>query len=152
MWNFTPAKSPISRRTRSAYDGAMNFSMPSPRLLLSFGCLLTFGCGFPKSGPVPGPVSADTVAAAKAKNLSASEESLATGRELFVNKCNNCHGHPDVNYKSEAEWPEVVKRMGGKADLDAKQSDAVLQFILANHANVTAAPAPAPAASGETQK
>jgi len=121
----------------------MKISTYGGSLVLSIACLASLACGFPKSGPVPGPVSAETVTAAKAKNLQASEATLTQGRELFVAKCNNCHGHPDVNYKTEAQWPEVVKRMSSKADLDQKQGDAVLQFILANHQNPSGAPAPA---------
>lgn len=91
-------------------------------------------CGYPKAGAVPPPVTGDAAKAATAKWPDATEASLAEGRELFVGKCNACHEHPDVNAITAGKWPEIVKEMGEKARLDAKQSDLVLRFVLAARA------------------
>jgi len=88
-------------------------------------------CGYPKAGAVPAPVTGDAAKAATTKWPDATEASLGEGRALFASKCNTCHEHPDVNAIAEGKWPEIVKEMGEKAKLDAKQSELVLRFVLA---------------------
>lgn len=95
-------------------------------------CLATsIGCGFPKAGPVPGPVSPGAATNAKAKWPGTTDESLASGRALFAAKCNACHSHPDVKAISEEKWPSILDRMAKKADLSQKEHDDVLHFVLA---------------------
>jgi hypothetical protein len=82
------------------------------------------------------------VAAAKARRAEITDADLADGRQLFEKKCDHCHGHPDVTYKSVDEWPVVMKRMASRADLSQQQHDNVLSFILAaREASAGAAPA-----------
>lgn len=87
---------------------------------------------FPKSGPTPGPVSPEEVKAAAVKWPGVTEPQLAEGRQLFIERCNSCHGYPDVNAKEEGEWPSIMDRMAKKAKLDAGQKTRVLHFILAS--------------------
>ncbi len=129
----------------NAYLGRMTNRVSPLRSGLAFLVAGTVGCGFPKSGPVPGAVSPDMVAVAKAKHPDANEAQLTEGRQIFEKRCNKCHGHPDVTYKSADEWPAVIKRMASKADLDPKQQESVLQFVLAAR-EVTLGPSPAAAA------
>lgn len=71
------------------------------------------------------------MASAKAKWPDTTEQSLTAGRELFIARCNRCHDHPDVRAVSESEWPDIIERMGDKADLNAAQKRSVLHFVLA---------------------
>jgi cytochrome c5 len=84
--------------------------------------------GYPPAGPVP-PRPASAAGAA-----GATPESVAAGHDLFAASCNKCHEYPEVTSRSEAEWPSIVKRMGDKAELDAKQTETVLHFVLAARA------------------
>lgn len=95
-------------------------------------CLLA-ACGYPKAGPVPGPVNPAAMASVQQRFPDATPEQLATGRTLFAAKCNGCHDYPAVDAVSKEEWPSVVNRMGKKAKLNGDESEAVLRFILASH-------------------
>lgn len=92
--------------------------------------LLLVACGFPKAGPVPGPVTADNASAASARWQGTTRESLERGRTTFAAKCNACHSHPDVRAIPEAKWPEILDSMAKKADLSPAQKEEVLHFIL----------------------
>jgi cytochrome c5 len=88
-------------------------------------------CGFPKTGAAPAPLSPAQVDMAVARSPAVSEQSLSTGRGLFISKCNGCHGYPDLDSIAEERWPGVMKKMAGKADLTGSQGDDVLRFVLA---------------------
>ncbi len=95
--------------------------------------------GYPKPGAAPPPVSpaAATVAATRWPGTTA--ESLAAGRELFLAKCNTCHPMPDLGAVSDDEWPSVMNKMGNNAHLSPAETQSVLHFILAAHADAPAA-------------
>jgi mono/diheme cytochrome c family protein len=136
----------------------ITLSAPAPRpaataprgallaLSVTFLLALASGCGFPKSGPAPQPVTPATVEAARTRWPDASEAQLAAGRELFLAKCNSCHSYPDLHAVTDDKWPETVKRMGEKAKLDAAQTESVLRFVLSSGGAPAAAPAAASSA------
>jgi hypothetical protein len=86
---------------------------------------------FPKAGGVPAPLAPASVEAARGRWPEVSSESLAAGRELFVAKCNHCHGYPDLVATEEAKWPEIVERMGPRSKLGPAEVNLVLRFIQA---------------------
>jgi cytochrome c5 len=86
---------------------------------------------FPKAGGVPAPLAPASVEAARGRWPEVSSESLAAGRELFVAKCNHCHGYPDLVATEEAKWPEIVERMGPRSHLGPAEVNLVLRFIQA---------------------
>src|SRR5579872_3234081 len=94
------------------------------------------GCGFPKSGPAPGPLSPEAVSAATARWPETSEAQLQSGRDLFVAKCNQCHSYPDVTAIEDERWTEILSRMGKKAELDEGQTEAVRRFVRAARADL----------------
>jgi mono/diheme cytochrome c family protein len=59
---------------------------------------------------------------------------VVQGRELFVAKCNGCHQYPELTAIKAEDIGSIVKRMGGKADLDAKQTAAVESYVRAGNA------------------
>lgn len=90
----------------------------------------TTGCAFPEAGPLPPPFTPADVDAAKTRFPTTDKTSLDAGRDLFASRCNGCHNYPDVWKIDDAHWPDIVKGMGKKAELDDAQSRSVLSFIL----------------------
>jgi cytochrome c5 len=102
------------------------------RLLLALALLA--GCPSLKAGPPPGRLSASAVIAAQQRFPGATEESLEAGRQSFLRTCNRCHAFPAIGGYSEAQWQQILPRMTGKANLDATQSQQLVQFVLAARA------------------
>lgn len=84
------------------------------------------GC-FPKSAPPPA-----TVADSVASTSQVPREDLEKGRAIFSAKCGECHDHPDIGFVSREEWPAIVDRMAGKADLGPADTKLLKDFILAS--------------------
>ena len=94
-------------------------------------CAVLTACGFPKSGPAPGPLAPNAASAAEQRWPGTTAAQLEQGRTLFVAKCNGCHDYPDLHAVPESRWPEVLKKMGENAKLSQDQTTQVLHFILA---------------------
>jgi mono/diheme cytochrome c family protein len=101
------------------------------------------GCAFPPAGDLPPPVTAADADSAKARFPDSSESSLNAGHDLFASRCNGCHRYPDIAKIDDARWPEILSRMGKKANLDDAQAHSVFSFVLVarSHSGVTP-PAP----------
>ena len=110
-----------------------------PYLFLLASAAMT-ACGFPKTAAAPGPLTPAQVAMAVAKSPAVSEQSISTGRDLFIAKCNGCHGYPDLGSITEEKWPDVMKKMARKADFNGSQGDDVLHFVLAARTEPTSQP------------
>lgn len=94
---------------------------------------LVAGCGFPKTVDKPPPaLSAAQVEKESQGHPGTTQASLNGGRDAFVAKCNGCHGYPDLSTIADDKWPDIVKRMGKKSDLDEQQTAQVLGFIRAS--------------------
>jgi mono/diheme cytochrome c family protein len=89
------------------------------------------GC-YPKAAPAPGAVSANSVTWAATRWPGVTASALEAGRDLFVSKCNGCHGYPDLAAIAEKRWPDIVESMAKKSHLDAGGRDAVLHYVLAS--------------------
>ncbi len=111
--------------------------------------LLAVACGFPKSAPPPPVASPAALDAARLRWPDTTEAQLAEGRDLFVAKCDACHGHPDVVAIPLTRWPSILERMGKKASLDEKQTESVLRYVSAVRAQLTGE-TPKPASSGSS--
>lgn len=101
----------------------------APRALM---CLLltTAACGYPRSGAVPGPLSSASAATAATRWPGATAESLEAGRTLFIERCNDCHGSPDLRAVAADRWPGIMADMGRKSHLTPEQTEQVLRFVL----------------------
>lgn len=77
--------------------------------------------------PVPGPNDAQ-----RASHLwpGTSQQDLADGRELFVNRCSSCHTLPMPQQFRQAEWPRFVDEMAQVANLDRPQRDKVTRYLV----------------------
>jgi cytochrome c5 len=56
---------------------------------------------------------------------------LATGRNLFVSRCLECHALPSVTKHLPDEWPHLVSRMSGRANLSASDQSAIIAYLRA---------------------
>ena len=92
--------------------------------------LVAAGC-YPKAGPTPGALSATSVTWASTRWPGVTGSALSAGRDLFLSKCNGCHGYPDLDAVSEKRWPDILESMAKKSHLDAGERDAVLHYVLA---------------------
>jgi hypothetical protein len=88
-------------------------------------------CGYPKSGPAPGPLQPQATTTAEQRWPGTTTEQLEQGRTIFIAKCNACHDYPDLHAVAEDRWPDVLKKMSVKAKLSPEESTMVLHFILA---------------------
>jgi len=96
--------------------------------------LTAAGC-YPKAGPAPAALSANSVATASTRWPGVTPASLAVGHDLFLAKCNSCHEYPDLGAISEGRWPGIVESMGKKSQLAAEERDAVLHYVLASRSD-----------------
>ncbi len=58
---------------------------------------------------------------------------LNEGRSLFVSRCISCHALPSIARYSRGQWPGIVAEMSTRADLKARERDAVVAYLLAVH-------------------
>ena len=93
--------------------------------------LMEAGC-YPRAAPPPGALSANSVTWASTRWPGVTASSLSTGRDLFISKCNGCHGYPDLAAIADKRWPDIVESMAKKSHLDAEGRDAVLHYVLAS--------------------
>ena len=105
-------------------------------VLLGLGMTSALGC-YPKAGPAPQPLTADSATSAAKRWPGETAEKLAGGHDLFVSHCNACHSYPDLTAIDDDHWPKIVESMGNKAQLNPDEKDAVLHFVLAWRASHT---------------
>lgn len=101
-------------------------------LVVFFTVALTDAGCYPKAGPAPEALSANSVVWASTRWPGVTASSLALGRDLFLTKCNGCHEYPDLSAIADARWPGILEGMARKAHLGAEERDAVLHYVLAS--------------------
>ena len=74
---------------------------------------------------------------ANARRDHADGNMLATGRKLFVSRCLECHSLPSATQHSPDEWPHLVNRMSGRANLSVSEQAAIVAYLRA--ASITGA-------------
>lgn len=62
----------------------------------------------------------------------AADPSHARGRQLFLAKCDQCHGYPAADALGDAAWPTVMRAMGSKSFLTPEESDLVMAYVRAS--------------------
>jgi len=68
---------------------------------------------------------------ANARGDHADANVLATGRKLFVSRCLECHTLPSATQHSRDEWPHLVNRMSGRANLSTSEQAALGAYLRA---------------------
>jgi cytochrome c1 len=77
----------------------------------------------------PPEVSPALIANARPDHVDARQ--LQNGRRLFVSRCLECHTLPSVAKYSRNEWPHLVSRMSGRANLSASEQAAIVAYLRA---------------------
>jgi hypothetical protein len=134
QWKPMPSRpveaQPFARMDRSATS-------------FTFATLLLFGIGFveagcyPKVAAPPAAVSADSATKASTRWPGVTPAALSHGHDLFLAKCNGCHGYPDLAAIPDERWPGIVEKMAKKSDLGPEDGDAVLHYVLTSRSEQT---------------
>lgn len=110
----------------------MAFALENDWATLAGTFALAASCAYPQAAPAaPGPLSPAAVSYAASKWPDSNAASLESGRATFLSHCNHCHGYPDVLLIKEERWPQILERMGAKAELTPPQIQEVLRFVIA---------------------
>ena len=56
---------------------------------------------------------------------------LQNGRRLFASRCLECHTLPPVTKYTPEQWPHLVSRMSGRANLSAGEQAAIVAYLRA---------------------
>lgn len=92
----------------------------SARLTLAVAALALAGCAG---------VSSDAPPVTPA--LRGNPSQLTAGRNVFVNRCIECHSLPRIREHDAADWPHIVDKMSARADLTPAEHQALITYILA---------------------
>lgn len=117
----------VDRRCRQAPTAART-SMRWPCLNAVASVIVLFIVSCASLAPPP-EVSPALVANARGDHSDANV--LATGRKLFVSRCLECHSLPSATQHSRDEWPHLVNRMSGRANLSASEQAAIVAYLRA---------------------
>jgi cytochrome c1 len=77
----------------------------------------------------PPEVSPALISNARSDHVDAEE--LQNGRKLFVSHCLECHTLPPVTRYTREQWPHLVTRMSGRANLSAGEQAAIVAYLRA---------------------
>jgi len=99
-----------------------------PCLIASTSVIVLFIVSCSNLAPPP-EVSPALVANARGDHADANV--LATGRKLFVSRCLECHTLPSATQHSRDEWPHLVNRMSGRANLSTSEQAALVAYLRA---------------------
>jgi hypothetical protein len=77
----------------------------------------------------PPEISPTLIANARPDHVGAKE--LTNGRKLFVSRCLECHTLPSVTKHTRQEWPHLVSRMAGRANLSTDERNAIVAYLRA---------------------
>ncbi|MFK7851800.1 MAG: hypothetical protein AB8D78_12565 [Akkermansiaceae bacterium] len=64
------------------------------------------------------------------------QASLMRGRETYMAHCSKCHEHVKPGEIDPEFWPSVTAHMGVKAELDDKQEEELLHYLMLANATV----------------
>jgi len=98
------------------------------KLVVVILSLFLVACATGEFAPPP-IVSPALIEKARLDRVNAQE--LSIGREVFVSRCLECHTLPSVAKYSRREWPRLVARMAGRANLTASDQVAVTSYLRA---------------------
>lgn len=79
--------------------------------------------------PVPKPTTAD-VTRAQAAGTEITLAQLERGRELYVQRCGNCHVAYQPSEYAPADWPKHVDEMAERAKLGTDDNLLITRFLV----------------------
>ncbi|MBI1864554.1 MAG: hypothetical protein HYR98_02270, partial [Nitrospirae bacterium] len=62
------------------------------------------------------------------------------GERLYKERCSMCHALPKPGEKTEKQWPKIIEQMAANAQLNAREKESVLKYLVehARHETVEA--------------
>ncbi|OGW61203.1 MAG: hypothetical protein A2V83_07295 [Nitrospirae bacterium RBG_16_64_22] len=52
------------------------------------------------------------------------------GEKLYKERCSMCHAPPKPEEKTEKQWPKVIEQMAANAQLNAREKESVLKYLV----------------------
>jgi len=123
---FKPTPAPDRRYSRAVVTIFVHRSRWTRQVVSAIIILFIVSCA--NFAPPPA-ITPALIANARPDHASAND--LATGRKLFVSRCLECHTLPSVTKHSPDEWPTLVSRMSGRANLSASDQCAIIAYLRA---------------------
>lgn len=59
-------------------------------------------------------------------------DSLSLGRELYINKCSNCHNLYLPSSYTKEEWKKIIDDMQKRSKIDDKQKESIYTYVQIN--------------------
>lgn len=66
-----------------------------------------------------------------AQRMKTSTDTLALGKNLYVNHCNSCHGLYNPERFTKEKWAKIIPPMQKKANIDNATTKLISQYIFA---------------------
>ena len=110
-------------------DAATTLAPPSCWLGSVVSALITLFIVSCANFAPPPAVSPALIANARSDHVDAGQ--LQNGRTLFVSHCLECHTLPPVTRYTREQWPHLVSRMSGRANLSAGEQAAIVAYLRA---------------------
>lgn len=84
------------------------------------------------TAPAARSMSEDEVPAAPAVAKAGDDDLTAAGKEIYMAKCNKCHGYKDPGNYSRERWVPIMDKMAVKSNLSASEKSSVLMYVQAH--------------------
>jgi len=110
-------------------EAATTLAPPSCRLGSVVSALITLFIVSCANFAPPPAVSPALISNARSDHADAGQ--LQNGRRLFVSRCLECHTLPPVTRYTREQWPHLVSRMSGRANLSAGEQAAIVAYLRA---------------------
>jgi cytochrome c1 len=108
-------------------DAATTLAPPSCWLGSVVSALITLFIVSCANFAPPPAVSPALISNARSDHVDAGQ--LQNGRRLFVSRCLECHTLPPVTRYTREQWPHLVSRMSGRANLSAGEQAAIVAYL-----------------------
>lgn len=107
----------------------MNFNLSQgPRyLLLGLFCVFWISCAGPGAIPVP---TEKFVEFATRNGQVTSLEALNRGRQLYLQRCSECHHLKKPMFLRPNEWPDMVSKMSKDGEIMPEEQLLITQYLV----------------------
>lgn len=59
-------------------------------------------------------------------------DTLTLGRELYINRCSNCHNLYQPSSYTKEEWKKIIDAMQKRAKINDKQKESIYTYVQIN--------------------
>lgn len=111
----------------------IHLSIGPRHLLLALTIFSLMGCA--GTGAIPIPTEKHVDFAAR-NGQATSLEALTLGRQLYLQRCSECHHLKRPAFLPHHEWPEMVRKMAKEAKINPDQQLVITQYLVAASAAI----------------